>query len=268
LREPQRIFVENLPPHYTWMDLKDLFRNLEDPISQSVAFTSVSIDQTTGISKGKGIVQFEDSSCVKRAIKLGMDGGVVAIGENGEEHRIYIKEDVKARNTVDREPRPDRNRAIGHEKRRAPRYECGNVDHDLDDTTLATIETLIAARLDARYRRNFDTADAIRKQLFDDHKVRLDDRAKLWFLDYAPAPHAATWARARKKEGEVLPDFVDEERLMGLLERRDAARLRRDYATADELMKEMSQTVSEKGWRIVLDDEKKKWQVWKDRSSF
>jgi len=55
--------------------------------------------------------------------------------------------------------------------------------------------------------------------------------------------------------------------LTRLLQRRDAARLRRDFASADDILKEVYACVIDEdgeGWKVVVDDDKKKWKLWRD----
>ena len=272
-----RVFVKNLPSSYIWTDLKDLFRSLPPPVSDNVVFASVSIDQRTGVSKCCGIVQFETPEIARSAIKMGMDGLVVATEEGGEEVQLYVREDVQDRTAGKAEVRKDRNRAVGDEKIRSTSpsssYSCADEDHGLDGETVAVVEGLIYARIEARRRMNFDAADGLRKDLLDDHGVRIDDRAKVWYLADSgvttggsgenSASERAEWRRA-KGFGMEFEGMLDEENLLDLLNKRDKARSRRDFGLADRLLKEVYGCVQTGEWRVVVDDSKKTWKLWED----
>jgi len=208
-----RVFVQNLPTSYTWVELKDLFRGLAGG-SLGVAFASVSKNRDTGLSKGVGIVQFETRAAAVKVCKMGMDGDVVALDETGKEFRLYVREDAQERRgglgPGMGTPRPDRNRAIGGEKVLV-KYTCGTADHDMSDDEVDAVESLVSARLDARFRRNYEAADQIREQLLEQYKVRIDDRAKVWYLDSGTKSNAHTiWSRAKGfKEDQT--GLVDEE---------------------------------------------------------
>lgn len=75
-----RVFVSNLPYDYRWQDLKDLFRK---EIGE-VAFVELFSDENDK-SKGCGIVEFESTESVKKAIeklhRYDIDGRKIIVKE-------------------------------------------------------------------------------------------------------------------------------------------------------------------------------------------
>ena len=64
-------------------------------------------------------------------------------------------------------------RSRGWEYTRDTSRDSSNVDE-------ATIEDLVRQRSQAKRNRDYETADAIRDQLMDDHQVGIDDREQTW----------------------------------------------------------------------------------------
>lgn len=63
--------------------------------------------------------------------------------------------------------------AGGHDYTRDTSRDCSNVDE-------AAVDDLLSQRIDAKRRRDFDTADAIRDQLLTDYAVGVYDRERTW----------------------------------------------------------------------------------------
>lgn len=55
-----------------------------------------------------------------------------------------------------------------------------DTSRDSSNVDEAAVENLIKQRSDAKRSRDYDTADAIRDRLMEDHKVGIDDREKTW----------------------------------------------------------------------------------------
>ena len=55
--------------------------------------------------------------------------------------------------------------------------------NDVASVDVARVEDLIAERIDCRYARDFEGADAIRAELKQSHGVIVNDRERLWFVD-------------------------------------------------------------------------------------
>jgi RNA recognition motif-containing protein len=77
------IFVRNLPPDYTWSNLKDLFGELVPE------FADVKLGPD-GVSRGWGVVRFADASTAAKAIEQ-FNGYEVPGGFGGLEVRLDTK---------------------------------------------------------------------------------------------------------------------------------------------------------------------------------
>lgn len=117
------------------------------------------------------------------------------------------------------------------------------------------VDQLLLDRLQAKLRRNFDRADAIKDRLRFEFSVRVDDGAKTWragidpSVDYT-AHKPAAYRRVGAEDRDI--DTVEVERLIDL---RHQARRRKYWTRADELLDELIYM------GIVIDDDSRTWRT-------
>jgi len=200
--ERTRVFVENLPPDVDWQRLKDHFLDENYP----VVYASVSTD-ASGRSKGHGIVQFETVHAAQHAIDYmtgstldGADlnvrpdyqearrrqpGAAGAEGERrsgGEGHRDGADDRLAGGRgggtKRDRAAAPPREPWMSREWRRVEGSLDGEAEMDVDE-----VLTLLAARDDARERRDYAEADELLHEL-GNLGVSVDDarRQRTWWV--------------------------------------------------------------------------------------
>lgn len=278
-----RVFVQNLPKEATWQDLKDHFK-----ISGEVVFASVSVDRRTGQSKQCGIVQYETPKEAQAAIR---DMRNHPLG--GE--KLYVRKDVQESRQGGTSVREDRRRPRSDddrfgddnrsESRSAPPTEWkrandededggGDNWYNLKDSELKEIESLVEKRDKQRMVKNYRMSDQLRDQLKDDFGVHLDDRLKLWWTDtrHGGVPGVVSeikgeggWGKQKPwRQIPTSPDsdaMVDSDVVMDLLLKRDRARKRKDFDTADDLLQKCYDAPEgELGLRIH--DESRTWRIW------
>ena len=150
------------------------------------------------------------------------------------------------------------------------------------------IDTLLADRLQAKIRRDFERADAIRSDLRL-NGVDVDDRAKLWRADghtFASLRFAAgrrsrqlasstsegssdRWTGTRRVAGDFsgrrhdyirspddASDNGDDQQIDALLSERLAAKMSRDFATADSIQNVLSEKHG-----VEVNDVKREWRA-------
>ena len=106
---------------------------------------------------------------------------------------------------------------------------------------VARVEDLIAERIDCRYARDFEGADAIRAELKQSHGVIVNDRERLWFVDNGRSrtPDLSAHANGHDytfvhSEGvEVEPDEALLSNIHELLAKRLQAKFDRKFDEAD-----------------------------------
>jgi hypothetical protein len=254
-----RVFVQGLPPHATWQDVKDHFR-----VAGEVAFASVSSDPVTGESKGHGIVQYETTEQATNAIAImrnhPLDG-----------YQLYIREDVQEKQgdaqlrTTKKGPTPP------------TKWKCANEENaaHLPDDQRRAILQLIKARDSARIRRNYEAADKMREELKHEYGVHVDDRLKMWWTAAeggSPVPDTIRDIRGEggwgpKRPWRQIPTTpendacVDPNLVYGLLEQRDIARKEKDFRTADTLLEE-ARTAPDGDLYLRIHDESRTWRIW------
>lgn len=253
-----RVFVQGLPQHTSWQDLKDHFR-----IAGEVVFASVSSDRSTGESKGHGIVQFETTDMAQNAIRIMRDHPL-------DGYDLYVREDVQEK--PGREP--------GMPKGPTPptKWKCANEENTvyLTEDELASVRALIKARDDARRRKKYDASDQMREDLKQQYGVHIDDRLKMWWTvaDGNNVPQSiqdikgdgrwgqrAAWRQiptTPENDACVNPDLVN-----GLLKQRDIARREKDFSTADALLEE-ARTCPDGDLSLRIHDESRTWRIWSD----
>lgn len=277
-----RVFVQGLAKDATWKELKDHFK-----IIGSVVFASVSIDKKTGRSKQCGIVQFETPAMAEKAIHEMRDHPM-----NGE--KLYVRKDVqesrdgsnskKAGGRDERfgnNDRPDYKTALPTEWKRAnDEAEDGGGDnwYNLKDDELKEIEDLIEKRDKQRRQNNYKMSDQIRNELKEEFGIHLDDRLKLWWTDtkHGGVPGAVSDIKGEGRWGKVkswtqIPtnpesdSMVDSELVMGLLLKRDRARKKKDFDTADDLLQKAHGS-PKGGLGLRIHDESRTWRIWTERA--
>ena len=260
-----RVFVQGLTPETSWQTLKDHFR-----LAGEVVFASVSVDVTTGRSKGCGVVQFETTEMAQNAIAImrnhPLDGAT-----------LYVREDVQEREGATlRSPRQQ-----GDKKSTIPMsWSCADksAEEMLSEDEKTAIFSLIRARDDARKRRNYDASDDMREELKLKFGVHLDDRLKMWWVshDGRRVPQSISDSKGDGRWGSLKPwrqisttpendACVNPDLVNGLLAQRDVARREKDFATADSLLDE-ARIAPDGDLNLRIHDESRTWRIWTEKS--
>jgi RNA recognition motif-containing protein len=248
-----RVFVQNLPPNTSWQTLKDHFR-----IAGQVVFASVSNNS----DKGHGIVQYETTAEAETAITMMRNHPL-----NG--YTLFVREDVQE-NTSNKELSREYKHSI-------PTWKCADPSAAarLDEDTQRVILEIIKARDQARRRRNFSAADAMREDLRDKYGVHIDDRLKFWWVSKDnQVPKSiqeikgdGRWGEAKPwRQIPTTPEFdacVDPDLVEGLLKQRDIARREKDFSTADSLLQQ-ARNSPDGDLYLRIHDESRTWRIWTD----
>jgi RNA recognition motif-containing protein len=257
-----RVFVQGLPTHITWKELKDHFK-----IAGEVVFASVSIDTKTKMSKGCGIVQYETTEMAKNAIKIMRDHPL-------DGQSLYVREDVqKDSNPIDYESSERRSKGLLPKSTNI--WRCADEDTmiDMDKALLEKVQTLIKARDQARIRKNYDASDNIREELKQKYSIHIDDRLKMWWISVDNnVPQIISNIKGEGRWGNLKPwrqipttpenDMcVSADLVNGLLKQRDIARREKDFKTADKLL-EQARTCPDGGLHLRIHDESRTWRIW------
>lgn len=149
--------------------------------------------------------------------------------------------------------------------------------YNLKDEELKEIETLIEKRDRQRKQRNYHMSDKLREELKEEFGVHLDDRFKLWWTDtkHGGVPGMVSELKGEGGWGKQNPwrqiptspesdGMVDSNLVMDLLAKRDRARRRKDFDTADELLQK-AHSSPEGGLGLRIHDESRTWRIWTDR---
>jgi len=256
-----RVFVQGIPKGVSWQDLKDHFRE-----AGNVVFASISVDATTGESKGHGIVQYETTEMAKKAILIMRDFPL-----NGSS--LFVREDVQQSNDPDARlqtnSRPDRG------ANPPTKWKCANEDNAeyMSGDELETIKILIKDRDDARKKRNYDLSDRLRDDLKINHGVFIDDRLKMWWTsaDGKKIPQSiqdikgdGRWKMKPWRQIPTTPEndaCINPDMVEGLLKQRDIARREKDFRTADMLL-EKARTSPDGDLVLRIHDESRTWRAW------
>jgi len=278
-----RVFVQNLPEDADWKELKDHF---QDNIDGEVVYASVSIDRE-GRSKRCGIVQFETSQSAKAAIKNmrnhPLNGSQLYVREDYQETRSGGGGRVADNDRFGSDDRSDlrngrrRNDDVPDVWKRAndEAVDGGGKDwYDLKDEELKEIEDLIQKRDKQRKQRNYKMSDRLREMLKEDFGVHLDDRLKMWWTDtqHGGVPGVVSEIKGEGRWGAqkpwrqipTTPDndaMVDTDQVMALLNKRDKARRRKDFNTADDLL-QRAYDAPQGGLGLRIHDESRTWRIW------
>jgi len=262
-----RVFVEGIPNGVDWKKLKDHFK-----IAGEVVFASVSIDSTTGMSKGCGVVQYETTEMASNAIKIMRDYPM-------EGKELFVREDFQEKRGDGSNQFGSTNaRRGGGEDRtgRAPLsvWRCAdeeNASHLPLDQYLE-IENLIKVRDSARWRKDYEESDAMREELKEKHSVHLDDRLKTWWYSFDNSVPGSIsklrgngkWSSKPWRQIPTTPEndaCVSADVVNRLLKQRDIARKEKDFKTADALL-EKAKTSPDGDLNLHIHDEDRTWRIW------
>jgi hypothetical protein len=257
-----RVFVQGIPPHVTWQELKDHFK-----VAGDVVFASVSSDPMTGKSKGHGIVQFESTAMAKHAIQIMRNEPLDGV-------TLYVRPDVQegSEGAVLRHVSP----GGGDGPTPPTTWKCADEAQleYLAEAEYKGIRSLIKARDSARRRKNFEASDDMRDQLKKSYGVHLDDRLKMWWIswDGKVVPDNVASVKGDGRWGGLEPwrqiptttendACVDPDLVNGLLKQRDIARREKDFRTADLLLEQARQAPSNQ-LHLRIHDESRTWRIW------
>ena len=124
---------------------------------------------------------------------------------------------------------------------------------DVEDEDKEEIEKLVAQRLEAKFERDYATADAIREQLQNEYDVKVDDRKRKWMVGDQPFRGAPDLNDPYTRRGGG--DVEDVSKVEELVEERADAKARRDYAAADAIRDQLN------AMGISVDDRSREWRV-------
>ncbi len=256
-----RVFVQGIPEGVSWQDLKDHFRE-----AGNVVFASISVDASTGQSKGHGIVQFETTAMAQNAIEIMRDFPL-----NG--NVLFVREDVQQNDN----PNARLRSSSPPNRRSAPptKWKCANEDNAeyISEDDLVAINTLIKERDDARKRRQYDVSDRLRDDLKMNFGVFIDDRLKMWWtsMDGKKVPQSiqdingdGRWKMKPWRQIPTTPEndaCINPDMVEGLLKQRDVARREKDFKTADMLL-EQARTSPDGDLELRIHDESRTWRAW------
>jgi len=132
-------------------------------------------------------------------------------------------------------------------------YSMDPDSDEVDDEDKEEIEKLVAQRLEAKFERDYATADQIREQLQNEYDVKVDDRKRKWMVGDQPFRGAPDLNApyTRRGGGEV----EDVAKVEELVEERADAKARRDYAAADAIRDQLN------AMGISVDDRSREWRV-------
>lgn len=250
-------------------------------------FASVSIDKNTGKSKKCGIVQFETPSMAKEAIRemrnYPMNGATLYVREDVQESkqregsRVGRGKNDDDRYEIDTRVQTKSKSSIPTEWKRANDNDIGgegDMWYDLKDDELKEIESIIQKRDGQRRQNNYKMSDKLREKLKDDFGVHLDDRLKLWWTDtkHGGVPRSVSDIKGEGRWGNLKPwrqiptnpksdAMVDSDHVMQLLSKRDRARKKKDFKTADDLLQN-AYSAPKGGLTLRIHDESRTWRIW------
>ena len=124
---------------------------------------------------------------------------------------------------------------------------------EVEEEDKEEIEKLVAQRLEAKFERDYATADAIREQLQNEYDVKVDDRKRKWMVGDQPFRGAPDLNAPYTRRGGG--DVEDVSKVEELVEERADAKARRDYAAADAIRDQLN------AMGISVDDRSREWRV-------
>ena len=146
----------------------------------------------------------------------------------------------------DRRPRRQRGPRdfgpAGHDYSRSP-----DDGADLSGMRQGQVDDMLRERLEAKFVRDFDRADAILAELRE-LSVEVNDGRKEWRADGVPFGQEPF-----RRVGRQAPPEDVEARAAELIERRKEAKKERDYETADELRSQLSDL------GVAINDKQRTW---------
>ena len=137
---------------------------------------------------------------------------------------------------------------LGHDYSRASDDEA-----ELDEAALAQINELLATRLEAKLKMQYDEADRCKEVLSEEFNVFVNDKFKGWRADGGLFP---THVRVEGDGDTESGDAVDEALVEEMLKERSLARKEGDYAEADRIKANLLEVM-----RVALDDKAGTWRV-------
>ena len=125
-------------------------------------------------------------------------------------------------------------------------------------TSLKTVDDILANRLEAKLQAQFDRADAFLMEL-GALGVSVCDETKQWRADGVPFESALVAAAEYQRvagDGDDNLSELDEAAILSLLAGRLAAKRRRDFSTADDIAASLRRDHS-----VIVDDQRRAWRV-------
>jgi len=119
---------------------------------------------------------------------------------------------------------------------------------DLTPEDEEKITSMLQKRDEHKRNRKFKSADRIRDQLIETYNVKVDDRAKEW--------HVVTTEYSFDAESSAPIDEETRDYIADQLAQRAAAKIRKDYETADGIRNHLALN-----YRVSIDDRVKEWIV-------
>lgn len=159
--------------------------------------------------------------------------------------------------------RPGRERGSRNSERNQPfeqsTYSTGL--NSLSEEQISDINALVSRRAGAKLSRNYKTADKIRDELKDDFNVFVDDRLKQWSVggDFGPDSPGnldknRPWSMSTFSEPLAHETQLDE--IMAELEKRNEAKVARDFDKADSIRESLLNELN-----VALDDRLREWSI-------
>jgi len=183
-----------------------------------------------------------------------------ALREALKQHNVFINDGERTYQVrAPRAPRPPRESNDGPSTHDYRRGDDGSIF--LSPEQQALVDGLLLERLRAKFKRDFDSADALRETL-KQHDVFVDDRERTYEVR---APRASPgrqneperdYARDENDASGVVLAPADEAQLAARLAARRAAKRIRDYSSADAIRSELDGVATACGCRLLIDDKK------------
>ena len=187
-----RLFVSGLPMDTDWKRLKDYFRD-----AGVVAYASVSKDFESGMSKGCGIIQFEDYKDAEGAIKMmdgsNLDGNVIHVRQDRQERKsaptpVNKKQRklIEEREKIDSFQQKQASSGSGSGSEgvgppmTGPFLREDSVASYISNDLAQKIDEIMAEREIFRAKKDYAKADEIRIALRGEYRVQIDDNRRTW----------------------------------------------------------------------------------------
>lgn len=127
---------------------------------------------------------------------------------------------------------------------------------DVSSVDVEAVECLLSRRLEYRRKRMFDRADAARDSLLERYGVRVNDKDRTWSASERRSGGRVMKTKEYQFRGKGVEDLDDDDlrNVQDMITRRNAAKLSKDYGTADTIRDELFRKFS-----IRVDDQKRNW---------